>query len=96
VHLPNLFNSVITEALEKPGATAESVAAAIASSKLFLRAVQLGMANVTNPGEFPGTPPGEPTTEHIAHVTRARLEQAFSSPTAGTMFPRTEDERDIP
>ncbi len=44
--IPNLFNFVITEALEKPGATAESVAAAIASSEPFLRAVQLGMANV--------------------------------------------------
>jgi hypothetical protein len=44
--IPNLFNFVITKALEKPGATAESVAAAIASSEPFLRAVQLGMANV--------------------------------------------------
>ena len=83
--LPNLFNYIITEALEKPGATAESVAAAIASSELFLRAVQLGMAqSITPPGEVPTT----------AQITRATLAKAFSSPTAGTMFHRTKDEQD--
>ncbi len=74
--VPNLFEFVIAEALEKPGATAESVAAAIASSEPFLKAVRLGMAHVTPPG-------GEPTT---ADVTRGTLAKAFSSPTAGTMF----------
>jgi hypothetical protein len=82
--LPNLFEDIIAEALEKPGATAESVAAAIASSELFLRAVQLGMAHITPPGKVPTT----------AQIMRATLAKAFSSPTAGTMFHRTKDEQD--
>ena len=39
--LPNLFESVIAKALARPGATTESVAAAIASSHPFLKAVRL-------------------------------------------------------
>jgi hypothetical protein len=74
--VPNLFEFTIDKALEKPGATAESVAAAIASSEPFLKAVRLGLAHVTPPG-------GVPTT---AQVTRDTLAKAFSSPTAGTMF----------
>jgi hypothetical protein len=74
--VPNLFEFVLAEALERPGATAESVAAALAASDPFLKAVRLGMAHVTPPG-------GAPTT---AQVTRGKLAKAFSSPTAGTMF----------
>ena len=41
--MPNLFEFTIAEALDAPGATVESVAAAIASSSYFLKAVRLGM-----------------------------------------------------
>jgi hypothetical protein len=74
--VPNLFDFIIDEALKQPGATAESVAAAIASSEPFLKAVRLGLAHVT-PSD------GIPTT---AQFTRSTLAKAFSSPTAGTMF----------
>jgi hypothetical protein len=74
--LPNLFDSMIGEALAAPNATAESVAAAIASSPLFLKAVKSGMAYVP-----PST--GLPTK---AQMTRTKLAKAFSAPTEGMMF----------
>jgi hypothetical protein len=73
--VPNLFDFIIGEALERPGATAESVASAIASSQPFLKAVQLGMAYAA--------PAGGPTN---AQETRIKLAQAFSAPTSGAMF----------
>jgi hypothetical protein len=74
--VPNLFEFIIAEALERPGATAESVAAAIASSEPFLKAVRLGMTHVIPPDCVLTT----------AQITRTTLAKAFSSPTAGTMF----------
>jgi subtilisin family serine protease len=70
--LPNQFEFFIEEALEKSGATAESVAAAIASSAPFLKAVRLGMAHVT-PSDGAQT---------AAQITRSTLAKAFSAPMA--------------
>lgn len=74
--MPNLFNSTIAEALSAPGATPESVAAAIASTPYFLKAVQLGMDHVP-------PPIGAPTK---SQATRSKLAKALSAPTSGTMF----------
>jgi subtilisin family serine protease len=74
--MPNLFDFIIGEALAAPGATAESVAEAIARSPPFLTAVQLGMAHVPPAGGIPSK----------AQMTRIKLGKAFSAPTSGTMF----------
>ena len=74
--VPNLFDFVIEEALAEPGATVESVAAAIARSTPFLTAVQLGMAHVPPASGIPSK----------AQMTRIKLAKAFSAPTSGTMF----------
>jgi subtilisin family serine protease len=74
--VPNLFEFIIGQALELPGATAESVASAIASSQPFLKAVQLGMAHAAPPA-------GGPTS---AQETRIKLAKAFSAPTSSAMF----------
>jgi hypothetical protein len=74
--MPNQFEFVFQDALEQPGATAESVAAAIASSTPFLKAVGLGMAHVP-------APDGIPTT---AQMVLAKVAKALSAPTSGTMF----------
>jgi hypothetical protein len=74
--LPNAFEFVIAEALDTPGATAESVAAAIASSQPFIKAVQLGMVYEPPAGGIP----------NVAQVVRGKLAKAFSSPTSGSMF----------
>jgi hypothetical protein len=74
--LPNLFDFIIEEALAAPGATADSVAEAIARSPPFLTAVQLGMAHVPPAAGIPSK----------AQVTRSKLGKAFSAPTSGTMF----------
>jgi hypothetical protein len=74
--LPNLFNSVIGGALAKPGATVETVAAAIASSEPFLRAVRLGMSEA---------PPEGWEAEQVIRTTIAK---AFSAGTASGMFDR--------
>ena len=73
--LPNLFESVIAEALARPGATTESVAAAIASSHPFLKAVRLGLSKAPPEGWSP------------EQVMRLTLAKAFSAGTAGAMFP---------
>ena len=73
--LPNLFESVIAEALARPGATTESVAAAIASSHPFLKAVRLGLSKAPPEGWSP---------EQVMRITLAK---AFSAGTAGAMFP---------
>jgi len=75
--LPNLFNDVIGAALAKPSATPETVAAAIASSELFLRAVRLGMSRV----------PAQHGWE-AEQTIRGTIAQAFSSGTANGMFDR--------
>ena len=74
--MPNLFEFTIAEALDAPGATVESVAAAIASSSSFLKAVRLGM-------DYVAPSRGLPTK---AQMTRSKLATAFSAPTNGTMF----------
>jgi hypothetical protein len=74
--VPNLFDFIIEEALAEPGATVESVAAAIVRSTPFLTAVQLGMAHVPPAGGIPSR----------AQMTRIKLAKAFSAPTSGTMF----------
>lgn len=74
--VPNAFEFVIAEALDMPGATAESVAAAVASSAPFLKAIQLGMSHQTPSGGVPS----------VAQVVRGKLAKAFSAPTSGTMF----------
>jgi hypothetical protein len=73
--VPNLFEFIIAEALERDGATAESVAAAIAASDPFLKAVRKGMDHPTPDG-------GLPTQ---AQVMRIALSKAFGAPTAGQM-----------
>jgi subtilisin family serine protease len=72
--LPNPFELIIARALDAPGATAESVAAAIAFSPPFLAAVRSGMA--------PVPAGGGPTS---AQATRIKLAKAFSAPTSGTI-----------
>jgi subtilisin family serine protease len=74
--LPNSFEFIIAEALAAPGPTARSVAAAIASSPPFLKAVELGM-------HFVVPPDGAPTR---AQATRGKLAKSLSAPTAGLMF----------
>jgi hypothetical protein len=74
--VPNLFDFVIAEAFEKPDATSESVAAAIAASDPFLKAIRLGFADITEGQDVP-TP---------AQIIRLKLMKAFSAATAGTMF----------
>jgi hypothetical protein len=73
--VPNLFEFIIAEALEEDGATAESVAATIAASDPFLKAVRKGMDHQTPDG-------GLPTQ---AQVMRIALSKAFGAPTAGQM-----------
>jgi len=73
--VPNLFEFIITEALERDGATAESVATAIAASDPFLKAVRKGMDHQTPEGGLPSQ----------AQVMRMALSKAFSAPTAGQM-----------
>ena len=73
--VPNLFEFIITEALEQDGATAESVAAAIAASDPFLKAVRKGLDDQA--------PEGGVLAQ--AQVMRMALSQAFGAPTAGEM-----------
>lgn len=73
--VPNLFEFIIAEALDRDGATAESVATKIAASDPFLIAVRKGMDHQTPDG-------GLPTR---AQVMRMALSKAFSAPTAGQM-----------
>jgi len=74
--VPNLFEFIIAEALERDGATAESVATTIAASDPFLRAVRKGMDHQAPDG---GMPPTQ------AQVMRMALSKAFGAPTAGQM-----------
>lgn len=74
--LPNQFEFIIEGALQQPGATAESVAAAVAASAPFLKAVRLGVAHVTTPDSVPT----------VAQFTRVALAKALSASTSGTMF----------
>ena len=75
--VPNLFEFIIAEALERDGATAESVATAIAESDPFLKAVRRGMDH--QPAD---TGPGVPSR---AQVMRMALSKAFGAATAGQM-----------
>jgi hypothetical protein len=74
--VPNLFEFIIAEALERDGATAESVAATIAASDPLLKAVRKGMDHQTPDG-------GLPTR---AQVMRMALSKAFGAGTAAVMF----------
>jgi hypothetical protein len=74
--LPNLFESVISSELERPEATSQSIAAALASSELFQRAVRLGIEDAQ---QFQDN-------ETKAKFVRARIGKAFSAATAGLMF----------
>jgi subtilisin family serine protease len=74
--LPNSFDFIIAEALAAPGATVESVAAVIASSPPFLKAVRLGMGYVASPD----------AVSTKAQATRGKLATALSAPTTSTMF----------
>ena len=73
--VPNLFEFIIAEALEQDGATAEGVAATIAASDPFLKAVRKGMDHQAPDG-------GLPTQ---AQVMRIALSKAFGAPTAGQL-----------
>ena len=73
--VPNLFEFIITEALERDGATAESVATTIAGSDPFLKAVRKGMDHQTSDTGVPSR----------AQVMRMALSKAFGAPTAGQM-----------
>jgi hypothetical protein len=73
--VPNLFEFIITEALERDGATAESVATTIAASDPFLKAVRKGMDHQTSDTGVPSR----------AQVMRIALSKAFGAPTAGQM-----------
>jgi len=74
--VPNLFLFDIDEALAKPNATPETVAAAVAASDSFLKAVRLAM-EVDRPAEG----------WTMAQVIRIRLAEAFSAGIANGMFP---------
>lgn len=74
--LPNLFDSVIAAELAKPQATTQSIALALASSELFLRAVQLGIDSGRQYAD----------NETTARFVRSRIGKAFSAPVASLMF----------
>jgi subtilisin family serine protease len=74
--LPNAFDDIIGTAMSAPGATAETVAAAIAFSAPFLKALRIGMAKHPAQG-------GIPTA---GQITRTTLAKAISSPTTVGMF----------
>ena len=74
--LPNPFDDIIAAALQAPGASAESVAAAIAFSPPFLKALRSGMVQ--------GPPQGGLPTR--ASITRTTLAKAISAATASTMY----------
>jgi hypothetical protein len=76
--LPNLFEFGISSELERTEATAQSIAIALASSELFLRAVRLGIEEATQK-QFEDN-------ETKAKFVRFRIGKAFSAETAGTMF----------
>ena len=73
--VPNLFEFIIAEALERDGATAKSVAKTIAASDPFLKAVRKGMDFEPPDGDLPTR----------AQVMRLALSKAFGAPTAGEM-----------
>jgi hypothetical protein len=73
--VPNLFEFIITEAIEREDATVEDVAAAIAASDPFLRAVSKGMDH---------QPPGDGVPTQ-AQVMRLALSKAFGAATASEM-----------
>jgi hypothetical protein len=75
--VPNLFEFIIEEALAQEGATVESVALFIAKSDMFLKGVGIGMAH---------EPPAGQELPNKAQVMRVVLGQAFSAPTANSMF----------
>jgi hypothetical protein len=75
--VPNLFEFIIAEALERDGATAESVATTIAASNPFLKAVRKGMDHLPS-----DTGTGLPSR---AQVMRMALSKAFGAPTARQM-----------
>ena len=74
--VPNVFEFVIAGALEKEGASAESVAAAIAVSDSFLRAVRKGMEQETADDSSAGR----------AKTIRYALSKALGAATANQMF----------
>lgn len=73
--VPNLFEFIIAEALERDGATAESVATTIAASRPFLKAVRKGMDH-----QPLDTGTGLPSRAQVMRVSKA-----FGAPTAGQM-----------
>jgi hypothetical protein len=75
--VPNLFEFIIAEALERDDVTAESVATTIAASDPFLKAVRKGIDH-----QPPDTGTGLPSR---AQVMRMALSKAFGAPTAGQM-----------
>jgi hypothetical protein len=82
--VPNLFEFVISSELERAEATAQSIAVALASSELFLRAVRLGIEDAK---KFEDDKALE-TNETKAKCVRFRIGKAFSAPTAEGMFDR--------
>lgn len=72
--IPNLFEFVISEALSQEGATAETVAAAIAVSDPFLKAVRIGMERGAEENSVP------------EKFVLGTLSKAFSAGTANQMF----------
>jgi hypothetical protein len=76
--LPNLFNFEIATALERGEGTPEGIAAALASSEPFLKAIQLGIEEAEQK-QFHDN-------DIIAILIRSTLGKAFSAPTADSMF----------
>ena len=74
--LPNLFESVISSELARSGATAQSIAVALASSEPFLRAVRLGIEDAKQFDD----------NETKAKLVRLRIGKAFSAVSAELMF----------
>jgi len=82
--VPNEFESIIARALEAEDPTPESVAAAVAFSPPFLKAVRLAMAAHVRRHErrHNRRPTRTPTAAQIAR----RLAKALSAPTGSAMF----------
>jgi hypothetical protein len=76
--VPNLFDSVIARILDSGSPSAENIAAALASSEFFLRAINNGLQDARQKGV------GDSDT--VAGFVRSALGKAFSASTANQMF----------
>ena len=80
--LPNLFEPVIATALNSGAPSAETIASALASSDLFLRAINIGLDEAKQKGLD--------DVDYLAGFVRSSLGKAFSASTANGMFDQSD------